>query len=453
MKKGVKKRIHNLVQKRWILLALMSIFVLQCLILGVQSYHPDCETYLLKLKGLSPLYPTFLEINRVIFGGTFLTMVGVEQNILLAVSIYIMYCSLKKNLQVGGTFLSCAIMFILIVPHLVTPVITRSHLILSNSILTEGLSFPLFNLYVAMLLTCCVEKSRKFFWISGILCAIMLPLRTQFLYLLVVQGCAFLYLAFTVRKKEWIANMLVFPVSILMMLLVSGIYTRWVATPGTNYSYGTNQVLAIRAMYYAEEEDVDLLSSEEAKTVFRKSLTQMQEQKLGYRFEGTGIFNRTAHEEDSYDTIKFIVSDSIYEILISKMERYSHEFIEYGKKIYAELCGPLLKHTWKQQLTYYTDFVLQGFIRSISIWDRELLWFGIGMYILYLIAFIRQIVIKKNRPLILLFSIVTLLLTGNVLTTSFAIMCLSRYMIYNMSLFYIVLLLGLLELRRIPRSV
>lgn len=433
----------SFVKKHWLLFILISICVAQGLIFGVQDYHPDCKAYILKYSSVSPLYPMFLGINRFLFNEKYFLAVLIEQNILLACSLYALYDSMKKCMKIYGTVLSSVVVFLLLLPYVVTPLVTRSHMIVSNSILTEGLSFPLYNFFVASLITCCKEKKWKSFWLCGILCMLILPLRTQLIFVMVILGIVYLFLVYSTRTKRWFFHGLVFPVCFVVLVLCSKIYSVMNTTQYVHY--GSNFVWAIRGMYYSNESDVDFFSSEDTKKVFLESVTQMKRNNLCYDESVDSFICRVDNQERSFDAIGQIIDTNVYSFSASKMDRDSEDFLQHGKKICEELAHVLIKKTWKSQISYYLGFVVQGFVRTISIWNLPFFVLSICLYFLFFVVFFVQAVVRRNKPLTMMFMIVTLLIVGNVFSTSLAIMCLSRYMIYNMSLFYITLLVGLCD--------
>ena len=86
------------------------------------------------------------------------------------------------------------------------------------------------------------------------------------------------------------------------------------------------------------------------------------------------------------------------------------------------------------------DYVLlctYGFIRSIAVVHPLINWFALLCYGAALILSIWQVRRLKRSDAAWVMGLALLFIAANVCATSMTIMCLSRYMIYGFSLFYI----------------
>ena len=108
----------------------------------------------------------------------------------------------------------------------------------------------------------------------------------------------------------------------------------------------------------------------------------------------------------------------------------------------------LLPECFGQWLYDYLLLCRNGFIRSIAIVHK---WINPAAYLLYFAAAALSVIVcRKNRKsrAVYVMGLALLFIIANVCATSLTIMCLSRYMIYGFSLFYMALFLLIVEWRR-----
>jgi hypothetical protein len=82
-----------------------------------------------------------------------------------------------------------------------------------------------------------------------------------------------------------------------------------------------------------------------------------------------------------------------------------------------------------------------GFIRSVAVVNSVLNWYAVGIYILAIMLTILVWRHNHNSKQAYFMALVLLLIVGNVTATSLMIMCISRYVLYNLPLFYLALIL------------
>lgn len=165
----------------------------------------DSWTYIefLQLKnaeGVMPLYPLFLFANKMIWGNDFyLQAVVIEQTLIAAICVIYFISKIKQRFQLY--YKECYLLFLL----LLAPFTTDYPLsMVTQDILTEGLSYALFYLLFILLMDAVWERSIG--KLVGAICFTFLLalLRTQLQILFAVCGAVAFYLLcvkFTHRTK------------------------------------------------------------------------------------------------------------------------------------------------------------------------------------------------------------------------------------------------------------
>ncbi|MDE6055417.1 MAG: hypothetical protein K2G55_17045, partial [Lachnospiraceae bacterium] len=121
-------------------------------------------------------------------------------------------------------------------------------------------------------------------------------------------------------------------------------------------------------------------------------------------------------------------------------------------EVAAELSAELMPQVIGRYAGNYINVIALGFIRTVAYENVFLAWYAVFIYIaavvLTIILWKRD---SKSRAASFM-AVVLLTITGNVCATALMIQCISRYMIYNLPLFYMAGFLELVELRNIYRE-
>ena len=197
MSKRRKLTQHDGKQKEWIFiisLAILSLFIF--MIPGESGYvlFDDSGSYMnlyARMEGVMPGYPLFLHGNKLLFGEErYLYAVVAEQAILATVCVIAFIAVIKKKfcLRYWESYVCYALALLPFATNMPDSMTT-------HEIVTEGVAYALFYLFMAALLQTVWEKSFK--WL-GILCAITLFLsliRSQMQILFGACGVVCIYIA------------------------------------------------------------------------------------------------------------------------------------------------------------------------------------------------------------------------------------------------------------------
>ena len=107
----------------------------------------------------------------------------------------------------------------------------------------------------------------------------------------------------------------------------------------------------------------------------------------------------------------------------------------------AQIIGAIMPEVFPRLMRVFADNVLNGMVTTVAKKTPVLVWYSVVVYILYIVLLITHV--KRNgldgRAILAVYTLLAVMI--NVAVVSATIFCQTRYMIYNMPLFYISLIL------------
>lgn len=156
----VLDRMRKTSTEKWFAAILILLFFA---VLGAVSgigIYDDTNSYVVMSTDRDPLYAVFLWMLRLVFRDVSFYIAVILQNIFMAVvSIYLMWYLIEQFKLKKFMTLLCA--GCLLAPHALIPLATTSGMVLMNSILSEGLSFPLYLLFFTYLIQYAFATEQK----------------------------------------------------------------------------------------------------------------------------------------------------------------------------------------------------------------------------------------------------------------------------------------------------
>lgn len=418
-------------------------------LLGTTGIYNDSNQYIAMHIHREPLYSFFLWIFRSLFGETkYLDIVRFLQNGLAAFSVIWLAESLKKRFAFGQ-WMEALVCLILLAPHIITPVFSASGLVLSNGVISEALGLPLFYLFTAQCMKMVYTRQRGAA-LSSLLLSLFLSLVRGQMMFTILLWLVFAGAVVIVEKKKLAKRLLI---CVVCTALAFGTRTLLVKSYNLifngyfiNNTFGSVGLLA-NILYAADEEDAERIVDQDARVMFELSYRLAKEQGATYQDAPEGFFNRAAHLEKWHDAIKFE--------MIEEPWRQLHDregFIDYipenveSDRIAATIVKSLLPAVLGRWLYDYLALACYGLIRSVAVVHPLLNWYALTAYVAYILLAV--LVWRKNHNSNAVWLAVFSLLAvfANVFATSMIIMCLSRYVIYGLPLFYVSGLMLLYEL-------
>lgn len=418
-------------------------------LLGTTGIYNDSNQYIAMHIHREPLYSFFLWIFRSLFGETkYLDIVRFLQNGLAAFSVIWLAESLKKRFDFGQ-WMEALVCLILLAPHIITPVFSASGLVLSNGVISEALGLPLFYLFTAQCMKMVYTRQRGAA-LSSLLLSLFLSLVRGQMMFTILLWLVFAGAVVIVEKKKLAKRLLI---CVVCTALAFGTRTLLVKSYNLvfngyfiNNTFGSVGLLA-NILYAADEEDAERIADQDARVMFELSYRLAKEQGATYQDAPEGFFNRAAHLEKWHDAIKFE--------MIEEPWRQLHDregFIDYipenveSDRIAATIVKSLLPAVLGRWLYDYLALTCYGLIRSIAVVHPLLNWYALTAYLAYIVLAALAWRKNHNSNAVWLAAFSLLAVLANVFATSMIIMCLSRYVIYGLPLFYVSGLMLLYEL-------
>ena len=418
-------------------------------LLGTTGIYNDSNQYIAMHIHREPLYSFFLWIFRSLFGETkYLDIVRFLQNGLAAFSVIWLAESLKKRFAFGQ-WMEALVCLILLAPHIITPVFSASGLVLSNGVISEALGLPLFYLFTAQCMKMVYTRQRGVA-LSSLLLSLFLSLVRGQMMFTILLWLVFAGAVVIVEKKKLEKRLLI---CVVCTALAFGTRTLLVKSYNLvfngyfiNNTFGSVGLLA-NILYAADEEDAERIVDRDARVMFELSYRLAKEQGATYQDAPEGFFNRAAHLEKWHDAIKFE--------MIEEPWRQLHDregFIDYipenveSDRIAATIVKSLLPAVLGRWLYDYLALACYGLIRSIAVVHPLLNWYALTAYLAYIVLAALAWRKNHNSNAVWLAAFSLLAVFANVFATSMIIMCLSRYVIYGLPLFYVSGLMLLYEL-------
>ena len=418
-------------------------------LLGTTGIYNDSNQYIAMHIHREPLYSFFLWIFRSLFGETkYLDIVRFLQNGLAAFSVIWLAESLKKRFDFGQ-WMEALVCLILLAPHIITPVFSASGLVLSNGVISEALGLPLFYLFTAQCMKMVYTRQRGAA-LSSLLLSLFLSLVRGQMMFTILLWLVFAGAVVIVEKKKMAKRLLI---CVVCTALAFGTRTLLVKSYNLvfngyfiNNTFGSVGLLA-NILYASDEEDAERIADQDARVMFELSYRLAKEQGATYQDAPEGFFNRAAHLEKWHDAIKFE--------MIEEPWRQLHDregFIDYipenveSDRIAATIVKSLLPAVLGRWLYDYLALACYGLIRSIAVVHPLLNWYALTAYLAYIVLAALAWRKNHNSNAVWLAAFSLLAVLANVFATSMIIMCLSRYVIYGLPLFYVSGLMLLYEL-------
>ena len=418
-------------------------------LLGTTGIYNDSNQYIAMHIHREPLYSFFLWIFRSLFGETkYLDIVRFLQNGLAAFSVIWLAESLKKRFAFEQ-WIEALVCLILLAPHIITPVFSASGLVLSNGVISEALGLPLFYLFTAQCMKMVYTRQRGAA-LSSLLLSLFLSLVRGQMMFTILLWLVFAGAVVIVEKKKLAKRLLI---CVVCTALAFGTRTLLVKSYNLvfngyfiNNTFGSVGLLA-NILYAADEEDAERIVDQDARVMFELSYRLAKEQGATYQDAPEGFFNRAAHLEKWHDAIKFE--------MIEEPWRQLHDregFIDYipenveSDRIATTIVKSLLPAVLGRWLYDYLALACYGLIRSIAVVHPLLNWYALTAYLAYIVLAALAWRKNHNSNAVWLAAFSLLAVLANVFATSMIIMCLSRYVIYGLPLFYVSGLMLLYEL-------
>ena len=292
-----------------------------------------------------PVYSLLLQLLQYFPEDTYLGMLGCIQNILAICCTYfayIMVCRLFefKNLFRIGT------LTVLLAPHILTPLSSKTHLILTNTVMTEGIAVSLYYVWFTLLLLILkdqyIEKSKRIiiYAVSLILSLVLAMTRGQMMLCMVIWLVVVVFKVLTNKEimlKSKIIRITGFTGILIILFFAKSGLTRLYNLAETGYRVDTvssNPMLLANIVYVCDEADAKFVAEEDMRETIANIIFKVKSEKLSVSDVQGGLVARARFHEAGHETINFDIIDPAMRELIKK--RYGTDESRFSQPRYYE---------------------------------------------------------------------------------------------------------------------
>ena len=445
MLKNIKKeRVKSYV----LLLLLFAVFGGMFAVFGVAICN-DSAQYIKMHIHREPLYPLFLWIFRTLFGTQWLNVVGVAQNILAAVCIWLFaeYVCKKFSLYFSEEII---IILLEMMPYFVTRYFSVLKIFMPNTIMSEAICMPLFMIFIIYCFEMFTEKQKEYrkATVLALILALLLSLTRSQMMATILVWMVVLLTRLLREKAVWRKKMarmcgvlLVVVLAFSLRLFVIKCYNLEFNGHFINNTYGGVNTLT-NILYASDRECGEYIQDDEAKGFFYIMYDMAEERHATYHYAGDSLEEKVCYIEKWHDIIKYeIIEDTFYQTYRKTM---AGDYIMINLKAdetAVEIIKGILPRCFARWISNYFSLVCVGLIRSIAVMHPIVSWIAIFFYLLSVVMAL--VIMRKkwkgkeeNENAVWFLGLVLLAILGNVFTVAITIMPLSRYMIYGFSPFY-----------------
>ena len=427
------------------------------LITGEPQYLGDSFQHEMQFVTREPVYALLIQFLRFLSPEHHYELIILVQNILAIVANTIFVCVLRRLLNLKWYMLPVMIV-ILLAPHIMTPLASASGMVITNSLLSEGISYSLYLFFILHILKAVWSRNIlgkdslfAFFWAIGVSLV-----RGQFMVLILVWFLAMAIIAFLQKKWKQIA---IFVVMLAVAFVGRGLLVKTYnyCEQGLFVDTASGKAMSVaNVLYVADREDGEAITDEGLRELFYEIYDRAYADGMNYQFSPDGLLARAAHHEECHDSLNFdyfaiAAKEYVTETTGVTVEDYQLMMVEVDK-VASALMSELLPQVVVKYAYNYVAMVLMGFVRSVAMVHPIFNWYALAIYLIAMILTIFVWVKKHDSKAAPFMALVLLMITGNVTGTSLMIQCISRYMLYNLPLFYLAGLLLLLECYEICKA-
>lgn len=441
-----RKKFHN------IMLLLGFLFYLFFLVMDGPVIKDDSFSYIDMHGYREPVYTLFVLICRKIFPigeYGYLYVVVFFQGILMTIAS----SSLAKYISDEFKLSNWNSLVVYSFPYLVSLLFRfaagdpENQFMYSNTILTEGITIALHLLVSRFIFEYLRYQSRRSLLWSSFLCFIGISTRKQMGIWLIIL----VIVIFICNVKKKLVNTIVkciaiWSVVILSSMLLDRTYNLLVNDQFSGH-VNDNRFIATMIFYTADDSDINCIEDEELKNLYFDIYESCREQGLlkPKKEANLGWFERSYHFVCSYDQIQLktmypMIRDKLSTMNFASEIEDSEQRLDQVVKYYIDSC---LLNSIPRMGSVYIDNILTGFVTTVAQRNRILSVFALFMYIGYFACMMTLFMYGQKKGCseelkgILWWAVFVLIsIVVNVGTVGVVIFCQTRYMIYNMAMFY-----------------
>lgn len=462
-------------KRNLIYLGIFAVFFGCLLVTGEPLYVGDTYQYENQMIMREPVYALLMQFCRLISPKKQYWLVILFQNILAAIGNTAVIAFMRRRFRLN-TGISLLFTGILLVPHIMTPVFASTHLVLTNALMTEGILFTLYPLAFVSLLDMMWAgrpAGKKSFGTLALFVLVSL-VRGQMMVLFIVwflvayalavkngiaetkrtqEGKNTFVLAENIGKQGLIVILAAVIIAFAARSIVIRVYNY--CEQGLFVETASGKAMSFaNVLYVADRADGEAIGDDAMRSLFYEMYDRADADQMNYKYAPSGILGRAAYHEMCHDRLNFTYFGEPAKRYVGETQgiytdRYQELMIAIDE-IAEELSSDLMPQVIGRYIFNYIHVIALGFVRTVAYETTFLSWYA---FFIYIAAAVLTILLWRRRPGSMAASfmaVVLLTIAGNVCATALMIQCISRYMIYNLPLFYMA---GFLELRELRAAV
>ena len=407
----------------------------------------DSRGYIEMISAREPVYPILLWIFRKLLGqDVYLWAVVIFQNILMGYAVW--YCTEKLWKRYCRSRLSMAGMYAI---HagvaFMCQFLAERGSIYSNNIMTEGITMSCWLIFMALLVDIVEECDYRKLTIALILAAVMTDTRKQMaVAYITLFGAMVIARIGRDSVKEYFTRLAILAGAIIVSVIVAlggtRLYNYVLRGEFTQNTRDMNLVLTT-SLYVSDKPDSSLIEEDAVRELFIRTMDILDESESNYSYAGSGWSALEQHYEDHFDVITVDTTGPLF-------VEYAEE-LGFSEGLDAEqeadrMSGVIVKSLFADNLGIYIKVYLASFLNGIinTVAKRNALLdiYAFAAVIIVLLMSLYMIFVKnipgakEKRASGRGGLYVLIAMCVNTGVAAALIFCQSRYMIYNMALFY-----------------
>lgn len=385
------------------------------------------------------IYPLFLLIMRTIFGETiYLDIAIIAQSMLAGYAMWKFIMVVSENSS-SKYLLPLATALIQVAVVFMTRFLAGRQSAYSNSITTEGLSIPLFLLFIIHLFLSCKNHKKNNMIVTVLLAMILVNIRKQLIIAFAIIGI--MMTMYLILKKLQFKSYVKLLIILIICFGLSSVAHKC-------YNYGVRgefvgkskqyEAILNNALYGSDLEDADLFEGEIEQIAY-DIISEVDKLKLNYTSnQDDSMLGKYYHYEQSYDAIGYgIVNTKVTEFVEDNYQLKGHDVDFKVDEINGQLAQVLVQDNYLEMIKIMIVNMVVGCMNTVGKTGSLFLVYSILIYLAYCTLFCLIYKRQKEADSLIFAFIVASSIAINVVAVGIMIFAQSRYMIYNMSLFYV----------------
>jgi len=366
----IRTYIRNNITEIGILVYLIALFSFFFLFFEVKEYG-DSFQLLNQFPTRDPFYSLFLKLCRDIFGEDhYFKIIGFVQNLFAGISIWFLNEYISKVFSFNKIFKVFAV-FLLTLPHIVSPLFSATRLILTNAVLTEGIALSMFYIWMIFMLKVIYNDKIGHDLTAFFIALVLSLIRAQLLVCVIAWSVVMAVKVFL--NKRWIRILLLYAVCLISMIgrtVFIRNYNEYFWDMHVD-TFSGNAMMVANVLYVSESEDGEKIETPYLKEIFNEVIVKMKADGICYSDAGKSLYDKAMLHDNVHDRINFDYFEPVAREYLKEAENLDE--MNYLQTMYRvneiadKLFKELLPRVIKEYAISYISIVGLGLMRSVAV--------------------------------------------------------------------------------------